>query len=121
MYFEVLGRPCDPEQISIEKETITGIRKELEKAFMLHCYKLLGVDFPERGFLLFWQLPLKDKLKYFDTEKKIINLKAISERTEREEALYQLLDFLGADPVEKVDEAFKAKYEAGILEYLDLN
>jgi hypothetical protein len=47
-------------------------------------------------------------------------LKAISERTEREEALYKLLDFLGADPIEKVDEAFKAKYEDGMVAYLDL-
>jgi len=120
MYFEVLGIPCHLEQISKEKETITGIRKELEKAFMLHCYELLGVDFPERGFSLFWQLPLNDKLKYFDIEREIINLKAIAERSEREEELYKVLDFLGADPVEKVDEAFKAKYEVGILEYLDL-
>ncbi len=120
MYFEVLGRPCGLEQIWSEKETITAIRKELEKAFMLHCYKLIGVDFPERGFLLFWQLPLKDKLKYFITEKEIINLRAIAERTERKEELCKLLDFLGADPIEKVDEAFKAKYEVGILEYLDL-
>jgi len=120
MYFEVLGRPCHLEQISSEKETITGIRKELEKAFMLYCYTVLGVDFPERGFLLFWQLPLKDKLKYFDTEKEILNLKAITEKTERKAELYNLLDFLGADPVEKVNEAFKAEYDVGILEYLDL-
>jgi hypothetical protein len=26
---------------------------------------------------------------------------------------------LGANPIEKVDEAFKAKYQAGIREYLD--
>jgi phosphoglucomutase len=120
MYFEVLGRACDQRQISNEKETVTEIRKKLEKAFMLHCYKLLGVDFPERGFLLFWQLPLKDKLKYFDTEKEILNLKAIADQSKRQEDLYELLDFLGADPVEKVDEAFKAKYEVGILEYLDI-
>jgi len=120
MYFEVFGRPCHLEQIPREKETIAGIRKELEKAFMLHCYELLGVDFPERGFLLFWQLPLNDKLKYFDIEREIISLKTIAERTEREEELYKLLDFLGADPVEKVNEAFRAKYEVGILEYLDL-
>jgi phosphoglucomutase len=120
MYFEVLGRPCDLEQLSNEKEVITRIRKKLEKAFMLYCYKLLEVDFPERGFLLFWQLPLKDKLKYFDTEKEILNLKAIADQSKRQEDLYELLDFLGADPVEKVDEAFKAKYEVGILEYLDL-
>jgi phosphoglucomutase/phosphomannomutase len=120
MYFEVIGRPCHLEQISREKDNITGIRKELEKAFMLHCYKVLGVDFPERGFLLFWQLPLKDKLHYFDIEKEILNLKTIAERTERKAELYKLLDFLGADPVEKVDEAFRAKYEVGILEYLDL-
>jgi len=28
--------------------------------------------------------------------------------------------WLGADLVEKVDEAFKANYEVGILDYLDL-
>ena len=121
MYFEVFGRPCDLEQVLNEKEVITRIRKELEKAFMLYCYKLLGVDFPERGFLLFWQLPLMDKLKYFDSEKKILNLKAIVDQSKRQEDLYELLNFLGADPVEKVDEAFRAKYEVGILEYLDLH
>jgi phosphoglucomutase/phosphomannomutase len=120
MYFEVLGRPCNQEQISSEKETVTGIRKELEKAFMLYCYKLLGVDFPERGFLLFWQLPLKDKLKYFETEEEILNLQAITDQSKREEKLYKLLDFLGADPLEKVNEAFKAKYRVGILQYLNI-
>jgi len=28
--------------------------------------------------------------------------------------------FLGANPVEKVDNAFREKYSVGILEYLDL-
>jgi phosphoglucomutase/phosphomannomutase len=68
MYFEVYGEPCDLKNMAAEKQKIVEIRKKLERAFMLYCYRLLGVDFPERGFLLFWQLPLNDKLRYFESE-----------------------------------------------------
>ena len=121
MYFEVIGKPCNLENLADEKTKITGIRQELEKTFMQYCYRLLEVDFPDRGFLLFWQLPLDDKLKYFDIEDKIVNLKNISDALTRKKELDELLSFLGANPVEKVDNAFKEKYSAGILEYLDLN
>jgi phosphoglucomutase/phosphomannomutase len=88
---------------------------------MQYCYRLLGVDFPDRGFLLFWQLPLNDKLKYFEIENEIVNLKNTVDRGARKNELEKLLLFLGANPVEKVDNAFRAKYNAGILEYLELN
>ncbi len=120
MYFEVFGEPCNLEEIPAEKARIIGIRERLEKAFMYYCYALLGVDFPERGFLVFWQLPLTDKLKYFDVEDQIADLRNVVDPEKRRDQLYQLLAFLGANPVEKVDEAFKAKYKAGIAEYLDL-
>jgi phosphoglucomutase/phosphomannomutase len=120
MYFEVFGEPCDVEKLPTEKERIVKTRQHLEKSFMQYCYELLGVDFPERGFLLFWQLPLNDKLKYFDIEEEIVNLQSIPDQQVRRERLYALLEFLGTDPVEKVDEAFKDKYETGIMEYLDL-
>ena len=87
---------------------------------MQYCYRLLGVDFPDRGFLLFWQLPLNDKLKYFELEDKIVKLKNTSDAGVRKKELEKLLIFLGANPVEKVDNAFREKYNAGILEYLDL-
>ncbi|MCU0591309.1 MAG: hypothetical protein MUC57_07540 [Desulfobacterales bacterium] len=87
---------------------------------MRYCYGLIGVDFPERGFLLFWQLPLKDKLKYFEIEAEIAGLKGIPERGRRAEALASLLSFLGANPVQKVDKAFEARYGAGISTYLEL-
>ena len=87
---------------------------------MQYCYKLLGVDFPDRGFLLFWQLPLDDKLKYFEIEDEIANLKNISDKKNRRKKLDNLLSFLGANPVEKIDKAFQVKYQAGVLEYLDL-
>ena len=88
---------------------------------MQYCYRLLGVDFPDRGFLLFWQLPLNDKLKYFEIENEIVNLKNTVDRGARKNELEKLLLFLGANPVEKVDKAFREKYTAGILEYLELN
>jgi phosphoglucomutase/phosphomannomutase len=87
---------------------------------MQYCYNLLEVDFPDRGFLLFWQLPLDDKLKYFEIEEDIIGLKSISDENERKEKLFNLLEFLGANPIQKIDKAFKEKYKIGILQYLGL-
>jgi len=31
------------------------------------------------------------------------------------------MEFLGANPIEKVNKAFKEKYQTGILEYLELS
>ena len=120
MYFEVVGKPCSIQKLADEKQKILDIRLELEKTIMQYCYKLLDVDFPARGFLLFWQLPLADKLKYFEIEEEIVNLKNISEPKNRKKELDQLLLFLGANPVEKIDNAFREKFKSGVLEYLDL-
>ena len=121
MYFEVFGKPFKLENIDTEKESIINIREDLEKNVMQYCYRLLDVDFPERGFLLFWQLPLNDKLKYFEIEDEITRLKNVSDDDERKEKLFALLEFLGANPIEKVNKAFKEKYNSGILEYLELS
>jgi phosphoglucomutase/phosphomannomutase len=121
MYFEIFGKPFDPANTKYEKDKISNIRETLEKKFMHYCYRLLDIDFPERGFLLFWQLSLNDKLKYFEIEPKIVKLKSLPDRQTRAAELYKLLKFLGANPVEKIDEAFKKEYDAGILEYLALD
>jgi phosphoglucomutase/phosphomannomutase len=120
MYFEVIGKPCNRENLEDEKAKITDIRRKLEKTFMQYCYRLLGVNFPDRGFSLFWQLPLDDKLKYFEIEDDIANLKNTVNADARKNELEHLLLFLGANPVEKVDNAFKEKFGTGILAYLDL-
>jgi phosphoglucomutase/phosphomannomutase len=120
MYFEVFGKPCDLKNLDQEKTEIVGIREKLEKSFMQYCYKFLDVEFPDRGFLLFWQLPLDANLKYFEIEDEITNLKNIADTKRREEKLNRLLAFLGANPIEKVDNAFKAKFKRGIREYLEL-
>ena len=120
MYFEVLGLPCELEQLDAEKQKIVDIREKLEKTFMQYCYRFIGIDFPERGFLLFWQLPLNDKLKYFEIEEEIAGLKEMPDPGQREEKLKQLLIFLGSNPIQKIDEAFKARYQQGIKEYLSL-
>ena len=121
MYFEVFGKPCSREMLEEEKTKINAIREQLEKSFMQYCYKLLDVDFPDRGFLLFWQLPLDDKLKYFEIENEIANLKSTSDAKVRKTELDKLLLFLGANPIEKIDNAFKEKYKTGILEFLNLD
>jgi phosphoglucomutase/phosphomannomutase len=120
MYFELVGKPCSLAGLPAAKQSLVDIRMGLEKTFMRYCYRLIGVDFPERGFLLFWQLPLKDKLKYFEIEEDLARLKDISDRDARVQKLEELLEFLGANPVQKIDNAFKARYGAGIQDYLDL-
>jgi len=121
MYFEVFGKPFQLENTETEKLDIVAVRLKLERAFMQYCYHLIGVDFPERGFLLFWQLPLNHKLKYFEIEESIVKLKDVADEKTRKEQLDELLSFLGANPIEKVDEAFKAKYQVGILEFMGLS
>ncbi len=101
----------------MEKDEIT---QKLEKAFMSYCYDILEVNFPDRGFLLFWQLPLEVKLKYFEIEDRIVELKDTKSKEERCSLVAGLLEFLGANPIQKVDNAFKAKYSKGIVEYLDI-
>ncbi len=120
IYIEVLGRPFDPADMVAAKQRIVDVQVELERAFMAYCYDILGVDFPERGFLLFWQLPLDDKLKYFEVEEAIAALKDVADPGERQAQLAKRLAFLGANPVQKVDRAFVARYGSGILAYLGL-
>ena len=120
VYVEVTGKPCKLENLQIENVNITTIREKLEKTFMQYCYKILDVDFPERGFLLFWQLPLDIKLKYFEIEDDIVSLKNISDKEERKEKLEKLFVFLGANPIKKVNNAFSKKYSMGIRKYLNL-
>jgi phosphoglucomutase/phosphomannomutase len=120
MYFELVGKPCRLADLTAAKLGLVEVRQRLEKIFMHYCYSLIGVDFPERGFLLFWQLPLQDKLKYFEIEDEIVRVKDIPERKTRTETLSSLLKFLGANPVQKVDNAFKARFGEGIRDYLDL-
>lgn len=120
MYFEIGSKPMPLAQLAATKKAITELRVELEQAFMLHCYHSIGVNFPKRGFLLFWQLPLRDKMKYFEIEPEIVALKSITDPTTRRAKLDEILSFLGSDPLMKVDKAFIAEYSQSILEYLDL-
>jgi phosphoglucomutase/phosphomannomutase len=120
MYFELVGKPCRPADLAAAKQALVDVRLRLEKTFMRYCYGLIGVDFPERGFLLFWQLALKDKLRYFEIEDEIARLKHTPERGARIDTLNSLLTFLGANPIQKVDNAFKARFGQGIREFLDI-
>ena len=120
MYFEIGTKPVELIHLEEIKEKTKNLLNELEKSVMKTAYKLIDVDFPDRGFLLFWQLPLDDKLKYFEIEPEIIALKDI-EQSQRREKLDELLKFLGSDPILKIDDAFKEKYNKSINSYLELN
>ncbi len=121
MYIEIMGLPCEAAQLAAARERIEAVGDKIEKQIMQYCYNILGVDFPERGFLLFWQLPLDTKMRYFEIEEDITALKAVDDPAARQKALDELLQFLGANPVQKIDRAFAARYDKGVLEYLELN
>lgn len=121
MYFEIGTLPYALENSDEVRQKTEIVLKKLEKSFMVQCYKYLGIDFPDRGFLLFWQLPLKDKMHYFEIEPEIASLKDETNLETRKDKLAKLLDFLGAGAIEKVDGAFKEKYGQKINEFLSLN
>ncbi len=119
-YFEIGSNPFDVKEMDKIRSDTESIIKELEKDVLQYCYKILGIDFPDRGFLLFWQLPLQAKMEYFEIEDKIIELKDEKNKELRKKKLLELLSFMGADPIAKMDEAFKAEYKTSVLDYLDL-
>ena len=59
-------------------------------------------------------------MKYFEIEEEIAALKSVDDPAARQQALNALLQFLGTDPVQKIDPAFEARYDKGVMEYLDL-
>lgn len=120
MYYEIGSNPFSKKEYEQVKKDIGELLTDVEKSFMIEAYKCIGVDFPERGFLLFWQLPLKDKMHYFEMEEEIVSLKSVSSKEERKTKLHALLQFLGSDPTKKVNAAFADKYKKTIEEYLGL-
>lgn len=120
VYFEIGVRPDPSKTLEEIKDLAAGYKDRLEKEVITFMYSIIGIDFPKRGFLLFWQLPAQDKMKYFEIEPEIENLKLIENLEERKSRLAELLKFLGSNPIEKVDKAFREKYQQGILEFLDL-
>ncbi len=120
MYFEIGTKPFELSEYKEIKDKTETLTKEFEKSVLKYCYKIIGIDFPDRGFLLFWQIPMKDKMKYFEIEPQIEALKSEKDQKVKEEKLNQVMEFLGKDPIQKVDDAFKAKNGVGIKEYLGL-
>jgi phosphoglucomutase/phosphomannomutase len=120
MYFEVGSKPFAVEKFASSKELTEKVVKDLEKAVLKDLYKIIGIDFPDRGFLLFWQLPVTDKMKYFEMEPKIAELVNITDIDERKTKLAETLKFLGSDPTQKVNKAFAEKYGKNIEEYLKI-
>ena len=122
IYFEIGRKPLvEGATIEAEKKEVEDILQRLEKDLIKYLYKILGIDFPDRGFLLFWQMPVTEKMKYFEIEAQIVALKDLPNEEERKVELAKLLEFLGADPIDKVDRAFKAEYHQSIKEYLSLS
>lgn len=119
-YFEIGVESNKFKDLEDMKTYAKAVREALEKDVLKYCYKIIGIDFPDRAFLLFWQLPAQIKMKYFVIEKDIEQLRQIADLEIRRAKLNDLLKFLGSDPIDKIDKAFIAKNEVGILKFLGL-
>ena len=95
MYFEIGSLPFQVEDYDNIKQSTEIVLRTLEKSFMKYCYSLIGIDFPDRGFLLFWQLPASSKLKYFEIESSIASLRDLKNKEVNKNYLfYILLNFI---------------------------
>ena len=121
VYFELgfheVASEDDLDELMQKSEQLVHV---IEKEVLSAMYSAIGIDFPERGFLLFWQLPLDDKLRYFEVEPKLAKLRDIPEKETRQEKADELLAFLGSNPLQKIDDAFKAEFGSTVNEYLQL-
>lgn len=120
MYVEIGRKPVALDKVSADMADADVVREAVEKAVIIDLYKILGIDFPERGFLLFWQLSATDKLKYFEIEPQIEALVSVENKEERQQKLDEILKFLGSNPIQKVDKAFEKKNGSGIRTFLRL-
>ena len=117
-YFQVGWYPQEKEQLSLEIENCQRCVELLEKALLWEAYTRIGIDFPERWFLLFNKMPLDKKLHYFDIEEQIAELKNSSSSEEKEKQLDELLSAFWSNPIEKIEKAFEARYGMGIREWI---
>ncbi len=115
-FHEVASEDALDELMQKSEQLVHVIEKEVLSAM----YSAIGIDFPERGFLLFWQLPLDDKMRYFEVEPELAKLRDIPEKETRQEKADELLAFLGSNPLQKIDDAFKAEFGSTVTEYLRL-
>ncbi len=121
MYVEIGRKPISPDaSLEDEMAEVEKFKEEVEVAVITKLYSLIGIDFPRRGFLLFWQLPANIKMKYFDVEPDIVKLKEVESKEDRGKKLNELLAFIGSSPTEKVNKAFQAEYGKTIEEYLEI-
>jgi len=120
IYFEIGAKPVSPDKLPQAKAVVDALMTELEKESMKAWYKIIGIDFPDRGFSLFWQLPIDVKMKYFQMEPLIEQLRNEPDKATRKQKLFEMISIFEPDPIGKTDKAFKEKNGVSMLEYLDL-
>lgn len=69
-------------------------RMDIEKTVIQECFRLIEIEFPERGFLLFWQLPVESKLLYFEKEILIEKLRDENDVETKKTSLREIFGFL---------------------------
>jgi len=123
IYFEVGGKLGSLE-LEQKKERIEEIIEKIAVDMMRHCYSIIDVKMPDRSLKLSMLLPLEVKQKYFEeVEDEIINLKSAVEsgaikKGEAKKKIDDTLEIFGADPIEKITDAFEARTGVSLNEFL---
>jgi len=127
IYFEIggkaLGLDAADEELEREKRRVEAMIEELERSIVKFCYSVIGVEMPERSFVLNTLLPVEVKQKYFGIEDEIVKLKSAVEsgkigKDEAKKRIEDMLLIFGADPVEKITKAFEMRAGEPFSEFL---
>lgn len=121
IYIELGTEPVGGDNLPEIRAMVEEKRIDIEKTVMQECFRLIGIEFPERGFLLFWQLPVESKLLYFEKENLIENLKDENDSEVKKKKLAEILSFLWSDPLKKINIAFEKKHGINIEKYLKID
>lgn len=121
IYIEIGTEPVGDNNIWDVRTFVEEKRMEIEKTVMQECFRLIEIEFPERGFLLFWQLPVESKLLYFEKEILIEKLRDEKDVEAKKTSLREIFGFLWSDPLKKINPAFQKKYGTSVENYLEID
>lgn len=129
IYLEVIAKPvgrnATEAMLKEQKQQCEKIKKEMKTAILKKAYEIVGINLPERGYLLSDLLSAEVKKKYFEIEKELLQEKEmfmsgkLSKQDYKNKIEFLLFSF-GADPIEKVDACFKAEHKISLREYFEL-
>lgn len=122
IYTEIGTQPSD--DLENQRTKVETLTQDVLRTITSYAYDIVGVSMPDRSFLLSPFLPVDLKQEYFTFEEYLLELPSLiaSNDTTIEQAQSEVatkLKMFGADPVEKISDAFESKKGIPLRKYLN--